>query len=118
MDKQGHVKRITLKKIRFDKMTFQLQLDAIRSGAPGMPRFEVLSRDYLDPATAAKETGNLTYQMQMDAQYFLPEKNKYIESRPDDHYSWCEQALLVRQAMDGLIGHQSVFSAGPVEVVA
>jgi hypothetical protein len=48
-------------------------------------------------------------QKQMDAQYYVPGKKKFEELRPDDHYRWCEQALLVRQAPDGLFGHSSIF---------
>jgi Phage terminase large subunit (GpA) len=115
-DAQGRRRTIMLKKIRFNKKTFQLQLDAIRSGAPGMPKFEFLDRAHLlkpdgtpDTLTQEMETGNRTYDKQMNAQYYDPVKDKYEELRPDDHYSWCEQALLVRQAMDGKFGHLTVF---------
>jgi hypothetical protein len=113
----GKLLRVMLNRIRWEKRAIQLQLDAIRSGAPGMPKFEVLAREQLklpngepDKLTLEMEQGNCTYQKQMDAQYFVPEENKYKELRPDDHYSWCEQALLVRQAMDGLFGHSGVFA--------
>lgn len=111
-DAGGKKKVVHLKKVRFGKRTIQLQLDALRSGTPGMPRFEVLDRKFLEAATAELEKGNLTYQKQMDAQYYSPDLKKYVEARPDDHYSWCEQALLVRQAMDGLFGHVSMFQPG------
>lgn len=105
IDSEGKSRRILLKKIRFDRDTFNLQLDAIRSGAPGMPKFDCLSREFLSDRTKEIETGDRTYSRQMDARYYVPEKKKYEELRADDHYQWCEIAILVRMAMDGLVGH-------------
>ena len=105
LDSEGKSRRVILKKIRFDRDTFNLQLDAIRSCAPGMPRFECLSREFLNDQTKAMETGDRTYARQMDARYYVPEKKKYEELRADDHYQWCELAILVRMAIDGLAGH-------------
>ena len=104
LDKDGKSKRIPLKKIRFDKDTFHLQLDALRSGAPGMPKFEIVSREFLDDKTKAAEVGVKTYEQQMSSQYYDPQKRKYVELRVDDHYQWWEIVFLVRCAMDGLYG--------------
>jgi len=113
IDKDGKIKRIPLKKIRFDKMAFQLQLDAIRSGAPGMAKFEVLDRKHLTPENQQKESGNLAYAKQMEAQSYDPVQNKYLEIRADDHFSFCEQGHILRMAMDGLLGHLPMSETKP-----
>ena len=120
-EKTGKIRNIPLRRVRFNKVPIQLQLDALRSGAPGMARFEYLNRDQLrtpeglaDKLTQEMETGNRTYEKQMDAQYYDPLTHKYVELRPDDHYSWCEQALLVRVGMDGLLGQAAVFKDSEV----
>jgi hypothetical protein len=107
-DNDGRRQVIHLKKIRWDNMTFRLQVDALRSGAPGMPKMEVLGREFLDAQTQAMERGDLTYERQMDAQYYIPEKRQFKELRPNDHYMACEAMLLVRQAMDGMMGHLAI----------
>ena len=104
IDAEGKSRRIFLNKIRFDRDTFNLQLDALWSGAPSMPKFEILSREFLDEQSKAMETGDRTYSQQLNAKIYNKEKRKYEELRPDDHFQWVECALLVRAAMDGLFG--------------
>jgi len=104
IDAEGKRRTIFLNKIRFDRNTFNQQLDAIWGGAPGMPKFEILSREFLDEQSKAMETGDRTYSQQLSARIYDKDKNDYIELRPDDHYSWCEIAGLVRGAMDNLYG--------------
>ena len=129
IDEAGRVRRIPLARILFNKTPVQLQVDALYSGAPGMPKFEILSRDQLkipsddgktlvpDTLTLSMETNArdgkptmLAYENQMSAQIYNAEKNKYDELRPDDHFFWCEQALLVRVGQDGLLGNSAVFT--------
>jgi len=128
IDETGRVRRIPLARILFNKTPIQQQVDSLYSGAPGMPKFEFLSRDHLkaldgkvDEVTLGMETklekgkvvpSLLSYENQMSAQVYDLAKNKYTELRPDDHYYWCEQALLVRVGMDGLLGQSAVFTAG------
>lgn len=109
-DKEGRKKIIPLKKVRVCNLAFSIQLDAIRRNAPGMPKFEVLDRSRLDPLSQEMETGNRAYEKQMDAE-FLTQKNgkdKYEAVHPDSHYRDCERGLLVRQAIDGMLGHLPV----------
>ena len=110
-EKTGRPKWITVPKIMFNKNPIRLQVDALYSSAPGMVKFEVLSRDHLrlpdgspDLVTMKEESGKRTYENQMSAQQYNMEKHKYDELHPDDHYYWCEQALVVRAGMDGLLG--------------
>lgn len=130
IDESGKVRRIPLARILFNKTPIMLQIDSLYSGAPGMPKFEFLSRDQLkipaadgktlvpDTLTLSMEVDGrngrqtmLAYENQMSAQIYNKETNKYDELRPDDHWFWCEQALLVRAGMDGLLGQSAVFSA-------
>ena len=130
IDESGKVRRIPLARILFNKTPVQLQVDSLYSGAPGMPKFDFLSREQLkcpsedgktlvpDTLTLSMETNArdgkptmLAYENQMSAQIYNAETNKYDELRPDDHYYWCEQALLVRVGMDGLLGNSAVFTA-------
>jgi hypothetical protein len=128
IDEHGRVRRIPLARILFNKTPVQQQVDSLYSGAPGMPGFEILSREQLkipsadgkalvpDALTISMELNKLdgkptmlAYENQMSAQIYNPEKNKYDELRPDDHFYWCEQALLVRVGQDGLLGQSAVF---------
>ena len=118
----GKFIKVPLKVTRFNKLPIMQQLDAIRSGGPGMPKFEVLSRAHLrlpngepDLLTLGElkagfgETGFRVYEEQMNAQRYDSITGKYEEVRPDDHYSWAEQALLVRKGQDGFYGLSGVF---------
>ena len=100
MDKNGKRKVITLKKIRWSNVAFKIQLEAIRSGVPGMPKFEFLDRKFLNAQSQAMETGDRTYARQMDAEYYVPGKKKdtFEALRPDVHYRDCELHL---RATDG-----------------
>lgn len=115
---EGNWIRVPLVKIRFDKTVAMQQMDLIRSsgGADGAPKFEVLGRSELklpngepDTLTLNEERGMRTYENQMNAQEFDVARNAYVEMRPDDHYRWCEQALMVRQWMDSKLGRQGIY---------
>ena len=111
INSDGRRVMVLLKKIRWSNVAFKMQLDAIRSGAPGMPRFEALSRDHLSPEMQEMERGNLTYEKQMDAEFYDPKRGKdaytpAAESRPC-HYRDCELQILVKMATLHLIGHQA-----------
>lgn len=116
IDDTGHTRRIPINRILFNKTPIQLQVDALYSGATGMPKFEVLGREHLkrpngtpDALTLEMESGMRTYQNQMSSQYYDQQENKYVELRPDDHYYWCEQAIVVRVGMDGILGQSAVY---------
>ena len=106
-DASGRKVMITVHSIRWSNLAFKLQLDSIRMGLPGMPKFEVLSREHLDDQTRLKETGDLTYEKQMSAEYLTEKKGQqyFDKLRKDNHYFDCECMLLVRMAMDGILGH-------------
>ncbi len=117
-EKSGKPKWITVPKILFNKNPVRLQVDALYTSAPGMAKFEVLSREHLklpdgkpDKLTLDAETGKRTYENQMQSQAFNIDKNKYDELHKDDHFYWCEQGLIVRAGMDGLLGNQAVYHA-------
>ena len=129
IDEAGKVRRIQLKRILFNKTPVMLHIDSLYSGAPGLPKFEFLSRNQLkcpsadgkelvpDTLTLSMEIDGrngkptmLAYENQMSAQIYNRETNKYDELRADDHYYWCEQALLVRVGQDGLLGQSAVFT--------
>lgn len=111
-EKTGSRRWIDVPKIAFNKTPIMLQVDALYTKAQGMPQFEVLSREFLrlpngepDTLTLEMEAGNRTYEKQMAAQLYDMQKGKYVEMHPDDHYYWCEQALVVRAGKDGLLSH-------------
>ena len=128
IDEHGRVRRIPLARILFNKTPIQQQVDSLYSGAPGLPKFEWLALNQLqipdadgklvpDTLTIQMETNQkdgkpsmLAYENQMSAQIYNQETNRYDELRPDDHYYWCEQALLVRVGQDGLMGQNAVFA--------
>lgn len=106
-DKEGRRMTIRLQKYRWSNIAFELQLDAILAGTPGMPKFNVLSRDKLPRETQEKERGDLTYEKQMKSVYLTEKRGKQIfeKLRPGNHYRDCELMLMVRASQDGLLGH-------------
>lgn len=126
LDKDARMRRVPVSRILFNKTPIQQQVDALYSGAPGLPKFEWLKREQLllpdgtpDKLTLEMEKINrdgkpsvLCYEQQMSAQIYSQDTHRYVELRPDDHYYWCEQALQVRVGMDGLFGHSAVFTTG------
>ncbi len=112
-DKDGRRIVIRLQAFRWSNISFELQLDAIRMGTPGSPKFLALDRKQLPPETQAKEVGDLTYDKQMSATYLTEKKGKqiYDKLRPNNHYRDCELMGLVRMSMDGLIGHTAAGEA-------
>ena len=101
------IKVVSVKKIRWSNYAFKHQLDLIRSGVPGVPKFEVLGREHLDELTQSTESGNRTYEKQLESEYATQKRGKdtYEQLHPDGHYRDCESMLLVRMAMDSMIGH-------------
>lgn len=111
-DPQGKRKVVRLKKVFWANVPFKMQLDAIAAGGPGMPKFEVLGRENLDPLTLQMETGNWTYESQMASEYYEEIKGKDAFTRrtsnAPNHYKDCKLMLLVRRAHDGMLGHLAV----------
>ena len=110
-DKEGRRIRLTLFKYRWSNLMFELQLDAILDGGPGMPRFEALPREKLTPFVQSKEAGILTYEKQMKARYKteVRGKEKFVDiDNREAHYRDCELMQLVRASQDGLLGHVAV----------
>ncbi len=106
----GRREMVSLKKVRWSNVAFKLQLDAILSKAPGMPRREILSREKLDAHTLEMETGMNAYEKQMEGEFYDPKRGKddyspVAANRPV-HYRDTACMLLWRRAKDGLIGHQ------------
>lgn len=114
IDPDGKPKRVTLKKIRWSNLAFGQQLEAILSGAPGLPRIEVLGREHLDPLTLEMEVGDRTYERQIGAEQLVNKrgKDKFEKMRPHNHYRDLRTMHLVRQAMDGMLGHLAVAVPG------
>lgn len=104
-----------LKTTRWSNLAYELILDNIRLGMPGMPKFEIMDRKFLTGPgdkegfcdNQAKETKNFTYDKQMKARYRGEErgKEKYLDvAGAEPHYRDCELMQLVQQDMDGMLG--------------
>lgn len=111
-EKDGTRKVVHLKKILWSNVAFKMQLDAIRSGAPGMPKFEFLDRSRLDEMTLQMESGVATFDQQMQNEFYALKNGKdhysALAGRKDVHYRDLKCMLLVRQAIDGMLGHLAI----------
>lgn len=104
----GRKSVVNLQTFRWSNLTFELQLDSILAQTPGMPKWEVLSHGSLPPETQAKETGILTFDQQISARYLteIRGKQKFEDlANREAHYRDCELMILVRVAMENLLGH-------------
>ncbi len=107
-DANGRQMTVHLIRYRWSNFQMEQQLEAIRSGAPGMPRFEALPREALSAKQQDKEQGVLTYEQQINARWKTKVKGKdqfVLIANRQAHYRDCELMLLVRAAQDGLLGH-------------
>lgn len=82
------------------------QLHDIMLGGDGKPKINTLDRGRLDAQTQEMETGDRTYERQMNAEYRTQKRGKdyWEKKRPDNHYLDCRKMGLVRKMMDGLLG--------------
>ena len=96
---------------RWSNLLFKDQLQSLRIGGSGKPKFAAVDRDKLPPAQRAKENGDLAYDSQMNAEHrvTLPSgKIEWRQLRENNHYWDISCMRLVRIAMEGLAGHIAV----------
>ena len=104
---KGQRERVTVMMHRWSNISIKDQLNDLRIGGEGKPKFMSLKREQLSPKQQAKETGDLTYDQQMSAEIRTTKNGKEIweKIRPNNHYFDLACMRLVRMAMDGLAGH-------------
>ena len=108
----GKITMVTVKRIRWSGVAFNLQLDNILAKTPGTVTCEILPREKLDEHTKQMETGTSTYEKQMESEIYSPVRGKdayapAAQSRPA-HYRDLRRMSLVLRAREGLIGHLAV----------
>ena len=82
------------------------QLDNLISGKSEV-QFKSLSRNQLPESVQIRETGNLTYENQMSAEFRTQKKTGqpyWEKSRPDNHYFDCEAGCLALFGLGGFLG--------------
>jgi hypothetical protein len=109
INEKGGRERILVPMYRWSNWSVKEQLNDLRIGGEGRPKFEALSREQLSPEMQAKETGDLTYENQMNSETKGLERGKetWIKIRPNNHYWDLACMRIVRMAMDSLLGHNA-----------
>jgi rubredoxin len=105
---RGEKQRVIVMMYRWSNLSIKDQLQNLRIGGEGYPKFVALPRNELPEKTQLKEVGDLTYENQMDAEMRGEKDGKpnwvKIGNRPN-HYRDIACMRLVRMAMDSLAGH-------------
>ncbi len=104
---QGNPMDIKVPLYEWSNLSLKDQLAELIRGGNGMVQFKSLSRDALPESVLLKESGNLTYENQMAAEYRTLKKNGdpyWEKSRPDNHYWDCELMCLVMFGLGGFLG--------------
>lgn len=108
IDARGHPLAILLNEYLWSTLTIGLQLEHLRKGGEGRPKFVALTPDKLDATTRQMERGDLTYENQMNAEFLGTVRNKpqFIEVKQNiNHYLDCERMGVVLMSLSGMIGH-------------
>jgi hypothetical protein len=106
---EGKTECIPVNLIRWSNPSVKDQLYQLRIGGEGRPKFEALQHGQLSPEMQKKETGDWSYDKQMNSETPIEKngKRKWIkiqEGRPN-HY-WDDACMrLVQLARRGLAGH-------------
>jgi len=103
----GQPREIKVPLYEWSNLSVKDQLSEIIRGGEGRVQFKSLSRNQLPEAVQLKESGNLTYENQMAAEYRTLKKNGvpyWEKSRPDNHYFDCELGCLVLLGLGGYLG--------------
>jgi phage terminase large subunit GpA-like protein len=100
---------------RWSNLGVKDMLMALVAGGDGRAKFKWLAHSQLSPEDQLKESGDLTYERQMDAEWRTQKKNGepiWEKQRPDNHFNDCECECLVIFDLTGCMGG---VPAAPVE---
>ena len=113
---QGKPLEIKIPLYEWSNLTVKDQLSELIRGGQGRAEFKSLSRAQLPEAVLLKESGNLTYENQMAAEFRTEKKGVpfWDKSRKDNHYFDCEAMALVLFGLGGFLG----VAAAPETAVA
>lgn len=106
---KGEREQIRVAMYRWSNPSVKDQLNDLRIGGEGKPKFMSLQRSQLSARQQAKESGDMSYDQQMSAEVreVMPNgKVMWTKIRPNNHFWDLACMRLVRMAMDGLAGHQ------------
>jgi hypothetical protein len=108
VEPDGKARVVPVLMYRWSNLSVKDQVNDLRIGGDGKPKFAALAREQCPPETQAKEVGDLTFENQMSAEVRTEKNGKaYWEKlRPGNHYWDLACMRLVRMNMDGLAGHQ------------
>ena len=106
----GRYKNVPVLMYRWSNLSAKDQVNDLRIGGEGRPKFMALAREQCSADTQAKETGPLTYDNQMSAEVRNEKNGKpnWEKIRPNNHYWDLACMRLVRMNMEGLAGSQVV----------
>lgn len=99
---------ITVHMWRWSNISIKDQLNTLRIGGEGKPKFMAVKRETLSPKNQAKEVGDYTYDRQMSAEYRTESHGRAIwDKLPNrqNHYWDIACMRLVQLAMNNLAGH-------------
>lgn len=106
---EGKRECIPVNIIRWSNPSVKEQLFNLRIGGEGRPKFEVLQHGQLSPEMQKKETGDFSYDKQMDSETPIVKNGKtiYVEVQPGrpNHYLDCGGMRVTQLARRGLAGH-------------
>ena len=107
INSKGEREIVRVMMYRWSNPSIKDQLNDLRIGGEGKPKFLSLSRSQVLPKTQAKEAGDLAYDKQMSAEVRGEKNGKVIweKIRPNNHYWDLACMRLVRMAMENLCGH-------------
>jgi hypothetical protein len=104
---KGQREVIRVMMYRWSNPSIKDQLNDLRIGGEGKPKFLSLSRSQISARMQSKESGDLAYDKQMSSEVRGEKNGKVIweKIRPNNHYWDLACMRVVRMAMDGLCGH-------------
>lgn len=107
LNEKGGREIVTVQSYRWANLAIKDQLHSLRIGGEGKPKFQALPHAQTSPETQAKETGDLAYDMQMDAELRGEKNGKpfWDKVRPDNHYLDLACMRIVRMGMRSLASH-------------
>jgi hypothetical protein len=93
--------------IRWSHISIGDQLNQLRIGGEGQPKFESLAFKQLSPETQTVEKGDLAYDVQMSAEIRVEKNGKasWEKIRKNNHYLDLARMRLVQMARHGLASH-------------
>lgn len=92
---------------RWSNLGIKDMLAALVKGGEGRAKFKWLAHSQIEPPTQEKEQGDLTYELQMGAEWRTVKKNGepiWEKLRPDNHYNDCECECLAIFDLNNFMG--------------